>query len=177
MSERPVTRVIAGSIGPNQRTVLDVRASQRPAPPVHTMPPPAIARGPAPDQNTLIDGVPLSLVQHTARALYGTASATRDARVLAPDHITMVDGVPAPVVRESPSLRMPPVPQAAPSPAPRTTSPRPTVWVSRRQAIALAVVASLASALLAGGIVHALHERSATAVSPEGPHVKRPRCD
>jgi hypothetical protein len=117
MTDRPITRIISAEqalgicrapiVGPDQRTLLDARPPEAPAAPSpQAVPVPCSAAGP----RTFVEGVPPSLVQHTAQALYGTNTPHGDARRLRPDQATMLDGVPAPIAPASPTVAQPPPP-------------------------------------------------------------------
>jgi hypothetical protein len=148
MTDRPITRIVTAEqalgicrapiVGPDQRTLLDAPAPFAPigAP---TRPP---------TQPTLV----------TVHSALGYPP--RDARILAPDQATMVNGIPA-VIRDEPAtLRLtsrPDMPRPAAVIA--VPLPPPAAMMRRGQAIAFVVLACVGSALVAGGVVHLLHDR------------------
>jgi hypothetical protein len=163
MTDRPITRIVTAEqalgicrapiVGPNQRTLLDAPA------PVPDRGPSA-ARTLAPNQPTLV-------AVHSALGY-----SPRDARILAPDQTTMVNGIPA-VIRDEPAtLRLtsrPDMPRPAAVIA--VPLPPPAAMLRRGQAIAFVAVACIGSALVAGGVVHLLHDRQqrATAAPTQPP--------
>jgi hypothetical protein len=229
MTDRPITRIVTAEqalgivrgpiVGADQRTLVDAQPPEMPpGPPLHALPIPCTAAGP----RTVLDGVPPSLVQHTAQALYGTHTPpgdaqrlrpdqatmfdgvpaaiapppatrapthptlvtvhsalghpVRDARILAPNQVTEGNGVPAPVHDEPPTLRLsarPPAPPSAPLATVRHPSAPPTM--PRARAILFVVLACAGSALVTGGLVHALHDRQHRAATvPAAPAAQPP---
>jgi hypothetical protein len=158
MTDRPITRIVTAEqalgirrapiVGPDQRTLLDAPAPAPIAPPSAT---------------TLAPNQPTLVTVHSALGY-----PPRDARILAPNQTTMVNGVPAPVHDEPPTQRLsarPSAPAAAPHPSAPPTMPR-------ARAILFVALACVGSALVAGGLVHALHDRqhrAATAPTAQPP--------
>jgi hypothetical protein len=166
MTDRPITRIISAEqalgicrapiVGPDQRTLLDAQPPAMPAQPLPALPVPCSA------------AVPPALMQHTAEARYGTHTPQSDAHRLRPDQATMLDGVPASIMPAPPAATLastqptlvPVHPPSPPAPV-ALPLPPPAAMIRRGRAIAVAVLASLGAALVAGGIVAALYERAA----------------
>lgn len=162
MTDRPITRIVTAEqalgickapvVGPDQRTLLDA-----PAPFTSTDAP----TGP-PHQPTLV-------TVHSALGF-----PPRDARILAPDQTTMVNGVPAPIRDEPATLRLTSSPRTPHLAALVALPPPPAI--RRGQAIAFVALACVGSALVAGGVVHLIHQQRATA-APTQPSPTEPPTD